>query len=112
MKTYYQRSTKHAEEEVGDYQLSIDNIVLKDCKKRKLDWIQLFNEENTREVDENGYTYLGILKLDDMKEKKLKNKVISEHRRRLTSLKHLSLKFAKRHKGVNSKGRETKDFLY
>ena len=36
-----------------------------------------------KEVDENGYTYLGILELDEIKEHKIKNKVAAEYKRRL-----------------------------
>ena len=31
-----------------------------------------------KEVDRNGYTYLGILELDEIKEHKMKNKVTAE----------------------------------
>ena len=34
-------------------------------------------------LDENGYTYLGILKLDEIKEHEMKNKVTGEYKRRL-----------------------------
>ena len=34
-----------------------------------------------KEVDENGYTYVGILELDEMKEHELKNKVTAEYKR-------------------------------
>ena len=36
-----------------------------------------------KEVDENGYTYLGILQLDEIKEHEMKNKVTAEYKRRL-----------------------------
>ena len=36
-----------------------------------------------KEVDENGYTYLGILELDEIKEHEMKNKVAAEYKRRL-----------------------------
>ena len=36
-----------------------------------------------KEVDENGYTYVGILKLDEIKEHELKNKVTAEYKRTL-----------------------------
>ena len=34
-----------------------------------------------KEVDENGYTYLGILELDEIKEHKMKIKVTTEYKR-------------------------------
>ena len=36
-----------------------------------------------KEVDENGYTYLGILELDEIKEHEMKIKVTAEYKRRL-----------------------------
>ena len=42
-----------------------------------------------KEVDRNGYTYLGILELEEMKEHEMKIKVTVEHERRL----RLILKF-------------------
>ena len=36
-----------------------------------------------KEVDENGYTYLDILELDEIKEHEMKNKVTAEYKRRL-----------------------------
>ena len=36
-----------------------------------------------KEVDENGYTYLGILELDEVQEQEMKNKVTAEYKRRL-----------------------------
>ena len=36
-----------------------------------------------KEVDENEYTYLGILELDEIKEHEMKIKVTAEYKRRL-----------------------------
>ena len=36
-----------------------------------------------KEIYENGYTYLGILELDEIKEHKMKIKVTAEYKRRL-----------------------------
>ena len=41
------------------------------------------NHEIIKEVDEKGYTYFGILELDQIKEHKMKNKVTTEYKRRL-----------------------------
>ena len=60
-------------------------------KKRELIkfGIHLPNQEIMKEVYENGYTYLGILELDKIKEHELKIKVTAEYKRRL----RLILKF-------------------
>ena len=36
-----------------------------------------------KEVNENGYTYVGILELDEIKEHELKNNFTAEYKRRL-----------------------------
>ena len=36
-----------------------------------------------KEVDDNGYTYFGILELDEVKEHEMKNEVTAEYKRRL-----------------------------
>ena len=58
-------------------------VILKKGKLVKFDGIHLPNQEIMKEVDENGYTYLGILELDEVKEHKMKNKVTAEYKRRL-----------------------------
>ena len=58
-------------------------VILKKGKLAKFDGIHLPNQEIMKEVDENVYTYLGILELDDIKEHEMKNKVTSEYKRRL-----------------------------
>ena len=58
-------------------------VILKKGKLVKFDRIHLPNLEIMKEVDENGYTYLGILKLDEIREQKMKNKVTAEYKRRL-----------------------------
>ena len=52
-------------------------------KKGKLDRIHLPNQKIMKEVDENGYTYLGILELHEIKEHEMKIKVTAEYSRRL-----------------------------
>ena len=49
-------------------------VILKKGKLVKFDGIHLPNQEIMKEVDENGYTYLGILELDEIKEHKMKIK--------------------------------------
>ena len=49
----------------------------------KFGGIHLPNQEIMKEVDASGYTYLGILELDEIKEHEMKNKVTAEYKRRL-----------------------------
>ena len=58
-------------------------VILKKGKLVKFDGIHLPNQEIMKEVDENGYTYLGILELDEIKEHEMKLKVTAEYKRRL-----------------------------
>ena len=58
-------------------------IILKKEKHVKFEGIHLPNQEIMKEVDENGYTYLGILELDEIKEHEMKIKVTTEYKRRL-----------------------------
>ena len=58
-------------------------VILKKGKRVKFDGIHLPNQEIMKEVDENGYTYLGILELDEIKEDKMKIKVTAEYKWRL-----------------------------
>ena len=58
-------------------------VILKKGKLVKFDKIHLPKQEIVKEVDENGYTYLGILELDEIKEHEMKNKVTAEYKRRL-----------------------------
>ena len=58
-------------------------VILKKWKLVKFDGIHLPNQEIMNEVDENGYTCLGILELYEIKEDKMKNKVTAEYKRML-----------------------------
>ena len=58
-------------------------VILKKGKLVKFDGIHLPNQEIKKEVDENGYTYFGILELDEIKEHEMKIKVTAEYKRRL-----------------------------
>ena len=58
-------------------------VILNKGKLAKFDGIHLPNQEIIKEVDENGYTYLGILELDEIKKHKMKIKVTAEYKRRL-----------------------------
>ena len=41
------------------------------------------NGDVMKQVDENGYMYLGVLELDEIKENEMKEKLITEYKRRL-----------------------------
>ena len=58
-------------------------VILNKGKLVKIDGIHLPNQEIIKEVDENEYTYLGILELVEIKEHEMKNKVTTEYKRRL-----------------------------
>ena len=58
-------------------------VILKKGKLVKFDGIHLPNQEIMKEVDENGYTYLGVLELDEIKEYEMKIKVTAEYKGRL-----------------------------
>ena len=58
-------------------------VTLKKGKLVKLDGIHLPNQEIMKEVDANGYTYLGILELDEIKEREMKIKITAAYKRRL-----------------------------
>ena len=58
-------------------------VILKKGKLVNLDGIHLANLETMKEVDENGYTYLGILELDEIKEREMKINVTAEYKRKL-----------------------------
>ena len=58
-------------------------VILKKGKRVKFDGVHLPNQDIMKEVDENGYTYLGILELDEIKEHEMKIKVTAEYKRRL-----------------------------
>ena len=58
-------------------------VILKKGEFVKFDGIHLPNQEIMKKVDENGYTYLGILELDEIKEHEMKIKVTAEDKRRL-----------------------------
>ena len=58
-------------------------IMLKIGRLVKFDGIQLPNQEIMEEVDKYGYSYLGVLELDEIKEHEMKIKVTTGYKRRL-----------------------------
>ena len=83
-------------------------VALKKGNLFKFDGIYLPNQEIMKEVDENGYTYLGILELDGIKEHKMKNNVTVEYKRRLRLI--LKSKLNGRNKIQAIKATFTRDF--
>ena len=58
-------------------------VIMKRGKLVRFDGIHLPNGDVIKQVDENGYTYLGILELNEIRENKMKEKIITENMRRL-----------------------------
>ena len=58
-------------------------VILKKGEFAKFDGIYLPKQEIMKEVDESGYTYLGILELDEIKEHEMKINVTAGYKRRL-----------------------------
>ena len=56
--------------------------MLKRGKLSKSEGIKLINEQTIKEVDDEGYKYLGILELDKFKEREMKDMFRTEHFRR------------------------------
>ena len=56
---------------------------MKRGKVVKCDGIKLPNNEVMKEVEKEGYTYLGIVELNKIKENEMKEKTIKEYKRRL-----------------------------
>ena len=58
-------------------------VILKKGKLVRFDGIDLPNQGIMKEVDENGYTYVGILELHEIKEHEMKKKVTEKYKRRM-----------------------------
>ena len=58
-------------------------IILKRGKIVRRQGIELPNGETMKEVEQEEYTYLGIVELDKIKENEMKEKTIKEYKRRL-----------------------------
>ena len=58
-------------------------VTLKRGKLARCEGIQLPDGEVMKEVEQEGYTYLGIVELDKIKEKEMKEKITREYKRRL-----------------------------
>ena len=58
-------------------------LILKRGKIVRHQGIEVPNGESMKEVEQEGYTYLGIVELDKIKESEMKEKTIKEYKRRL-----------------------------
>ena len=77
-------------------------VILKKGKRVKFDGVHLPNQDIMKEVDENGYTYLGILELDEIKEHEMKIKVTAEYKRRLRLILKSKLNGKNKIQGINT----------
>ena len=66
-------------------------LVLKRGKAVKQNGIALPNGQMMKEIDESGYKYLGIVEMDKIKEIDMKDKFVSEYKRRLKLVLKLKL---------------------
>ena len=65
-------------------------MVLKRGKLCKSEGINLLNGQTIKEVDEEGYKYLGILELDKFKEREMKEIFRTEYLRRFKTCHEIS----------------------
>ena len=77
-------------------------VILKKWKLVKFDGIHLLNQEIMKEVDENRYTYIGILELYKIKEHEMKIKVTAEYKRRLRLILKSKFNGKKKIQAINS----------
>ena len=76
-------------------------VVEKDVKK-KCEEIELPGGEMIREINENGYKYLGVLEAENILEKEMKEKLKSEYFRHVKLLSRSKFYGGKAIKGINS----------
>ena len=77
-------------------------VILKKGKHVKFDGIHLPNQETMKEVDENGYTCLGILEFDEIKEHEIKINVTAEYKRRLRLILKSKLNCKNKSQAINT----------
>ena len=68
----------------------------------KFDGIHLPNQEIMEEIDENGYTYLENLELDEIKEHEMKIKATAEYKRRLRLILKSKLNGKNKNQAINT----------
>ena len=79
-----------------------DVLVLENGVKKKCEGIELPDQEMIREIDENGYKYLGVLEAEDILEKEIKENLKSEYFRHVKLLAQSKLYGGNAIKGINS----------
>ena len=77
-------------------------VVLKQGKLCKSEGIKLINGHMTKEVDDEGYKYLGILELDKFKEREMKEIFLPEYLRWFKLLMKLQLNGKNKIKAANT----------
>ena len=79
-------------------------VVMKDGKRIRSDGISLPDEQEIKEVNDEGYKYLGVLQTDDILEKEMKDRIRVEYKRRLKLLLKSKLYGGNMVQGINSWG--------
>ena len=77
-------------------------LVVEKGVKKKCEGIEILGGEMIREIDENGYKYLGVLEAEDILEKEIKENLKSEYFRRVKLLAQSKLYGGNAIKGINS----------
>ena len=77
-------------------------LVVEKGVKKKCEGIELPGGEMIKEIDENGYKYLGVLEAEDILEKEMKEKLKSEYFRRVKLLAQSKLYGGNAIKAINS----------
>ena len=68
----------------------------------RTDSIRLLDGQHMKDIDETGYTYLGILETGEVKEKEMKEKFSKEYLRRLKLILRLKLNARNKIMAVNT----------
>ena len=61
-------------------------LTIEGRKRVKREGMELLSGEMMKEVDENGYTYLGVLQTEELMDKEIKRRVRVEYLRRVRLL--------------------------
>ena len=75
---------------------------MKDSKQVRSDRVELPSGEVMKEVDKNGYKYLGVLQAENVKNREMKDKVRTEYLRRVKLLVKSELYGGNLVKGINT----------
>ena len=77
-------------------------LVVKDGKQVRSEGVELPSGEVMKDVDENGYKYLGVLQAENVKNREMKDKVRTEYLRRVKLLSKSELYAGNLVKGINA----------